>query len=113
MLLDSIFGVENFRNEIVWQRFNFHADAHRYGRVHDILLFYTKTDNYFWKTQYGEYKEKYKKSHFYNIDPVDGRNFRLSDSTAKGQGPLAILTENYCIHLTGHIGDGRKKTLTV
>jgi len=87
LLLDAIFGIENFRNEIIWQRFNFHADAHRYGRVHDILLFYTKTNNYYWKTQYGEYKEKYKKSHFYNVDPSNGRNFRLSDSTAKGQGP--------------------------
>ena len=86
IILDKIFGAKNFRNEIVWQRFNFHADAHRFGRVHDILLFYTKTDNYFWKTQYGEYKEKYKKSHFYNADS-DGRRYRLSDSTAKGQGP--------------------------
>jgi site-specific DNA-methyltransferase (adenine-specific) len=86
VVLDTIFGVENFRNEIVWQRFNFHADAHRYGKVHDILLFYTKTNDYYWKTQYGEYKEEYKESHFYSKDP-DGRRYRLSDSTAKGQGP--------------------------
>jgi len=87
IILDKVFGTNSFRNEIVWQRFNFHADAQRFGRVHDILLFYTKTSNYFWKTQYGEYKEEYKKSHFYNVDPSSGRRYRLSDSTAKGQGP--------------------------
>jgi DNA modification methylase len=87
IILDKIFDTKSFRNEIVWQRFNFHADAHRFGRVHDILLFYTKTSNYFWKTQYGEYKEEYKKSHFYNVDASNGRRYRLSDATAKGQGP--------------------------
>ena len=34
-LCDEIFGQENFRNEIVWKRFNFHADAGRFGRVTD------------------------------------------------------------------------------
>ena len=42
MLMDAVFGAWNFQNEIVWKRFNFHADAHRYGRVTDRILFYTK-----------------------------------------------------------------------
>lgn len=87
LVLDAIFGAQNFRNEIIWQRFNFHADAHRYGRVHDILLFYTKTNDYYWKTQYGEHKEKYKNSHFTQVDPSNGRIFRLDNASAKGQGP--------------------------
>lgn len=86
IILDTIFGVENFRNEIVWQRFTFHADAHRYGRVHDILLFYSKTDDYYWNTQYGEHKEKYKKSHFTQTDE-NGRAFRLDNAVGEGQGP--------------------------
>jgi site-specific DNA-methyltransferase (adenine-specific) len=86
MILDTIFGIENFRNEIVWQRFTFHADAKRYGRVHDILLFYSKTDNYYWKTQYGEHKEEYKKSHFTQKDE-NGRVFRLDNAVGEGQGP--------------------------
>src|SRR5829696_4721168 len=42
IVLDAIFGPTNFRNEIVWKRFNFHADAKRFGKVTDRLLFYTK-----------------------------------------------------------------------
>jgi len=86
IIMDLIFGAKNFRNEIIWQRFTFHADAQRYGRVHDILLFYTKTDEYYWKTQYGEHKEAYKKSHFTHTDP-NGRVYRLDNAIAKGQGP--------------------------
>ena len=44
IILDQIFGVENFRNEVIWKRFNFHADAKRYGRITDRLLFYTRSD---------------------------------------------------------------------
>ncbi len=43
IILDTIFGVENFRNEIIWQRTNAHNNkAKRFQRLHDIILFYTK-----------------------------------------------------------------------
>jgi hypothetical protein len=38
-VLDEVFGYQNFRNRIIWQRFNFHADAKRYGIVSDEILF--------------------------------------------------------------------------
>src|SRR5260370_15527438 len=46
LLMDAIFGPTNFRNDIIWKRFNFHADAKRFGRVTDRILFYTKSDSY-------------------------------------------------------------------
>ena len=84
IIMDLIFGAKNFRNEIVWQRFAFHADAHRFGRVHDVLLFYSKGDNYVWNTIYTDFKESYKESHFRyedekgiyrldNLNPPGGR----------------------------------------
>jgi site-specific DNA-methyltransferase (adenine-specific) len=85
LILDKIFGPKNFRNEIVWQRFTFHADAHRFGRVHDILLFYTKTDDYVWNTQFTSFKESYIKSHFTYED--EKGKYTLSDPVARGQGP--------------------------
>ena len=43
MLMDAIFlKPENFHNEIVWQKTNAHNTANQYGRIHDVLLFYTK-----------------------------------------------------------------------
>jgi len=50
-VLDDIFGVDNFLNEIVWQRFTFHADAKKYGTVHDTILFFSKGPNYEFQKQ--------------------------------------------------------------
>jgi site-specific DNA-methyltransferase (adenine-specific) len=66
IIIDSIFGVKNFRNEIVWQRATAHNMKSRYfPKIHDILLFYSKGDDYTWNNQYTEYSEaqlsRYKK----------------------------------------------------
>jgi DNA modification methylase len=42
LLLDAIFGPQNFANEIAWQRTNARTAAGRWPRVHDVLLFYAK-----------------------------------------------------------------------
>ncbi len=85
LLLDAIFGIKNFRNEIIWQRFNFHADAHRFGRVNDTILFYSKSDNYTWHTEHVDFKDSYLKSHFTKQD--EKGKYALSDPVARGQGP--------------------------
>jgi site-specific DNA-methyltransferase (adenine-specific) len=43
MILDTVFGPQNFRNEIVWKRTSGHNDAVGYGSVHDTILFYTRS----------------------------------------------------------------------
>ena len=43
IVLDSIFGKQNFRNEIVWHYYNGATTSNRfYGRKHDVILFYAK-----------------------------------------------------------------------
>ena len=42
IVMDSLFGKENFRNEIVWHYYNGSSNSKRnYARKHDILLFYS------------------------------------------------------------------------
>src|SRR5437762_982760 len=41
-LLDDVFGKDNYRNQIIWQRHGAHNDPEKYGIVHDSILFYTK-----------------------------------------------------------------------
>lgn len=46
IMLDEIFGSEQFRNELVWQRTSTKGDARRkFGAVHDVIFFYGKTAN--------------------------------------------------------------------
>jgi DNA modification methylase len=82
LMLDAIFGSENFRNEIVWKRTSGHSDANRFGRVHDTLLFYGRTDSVLWNPVHQEYDEGYLDVKYRNED--DRGKFRLSDLTAAG-----------------------------
>jgi len=87
-LCDEIFGVENFRNEIVWKRFNFHADARRYGRITDRLLFYTRSSTYTFNELRVPFSEEYVADKFTHVDE-SGRRFRLSDlNPPAGRGPV-------------------------
>ncbi|MCH9036795.1 MAG: site-specific DNA-methyltransferase, partial [Chloroflexi bacterium] len=49
VVMDTIFGKGNFRNEIVWRRTGSYNQPKRYGPIHDILLFYSKSNAYFFK----------------------------------------------------------------
>src|SRR6185312_6389656 len=52
VLLDAVFGPENFLNEVVWKRTSAHSSAKRWGPVHDILLFYAKSETFEWNPQF-------------------------------------------------------------
>lgn len=45
LMMDEIFGRENFRNEIIWHYRRWTAESKNYQAMHDVLLFYSKTDN--------------------------------------------------------------------
>ena len=46
VLMDGVFGADNFRNEIVWGYRTGGVSARYWPRKHDILLFYVKTNAY-------------------------------------------------------------------
>lgn len=83
-LPSNFFGADNFRNEIVWKRFNFRADGKKFGTVHDTLFLVTKSDQYTFEKPYVDLKPSYIKSHFRPDD--DGRLFRLDNLTAPAHG---------------------------
>jgi len=88
-IMDEVFGQEHFLNEIIWRRFTFHADAKRFGRVADRLLFYSKTDEYNFIQQRAPHKEEYKKSKFTHYDPVRKDYYRLDNlNPPAGRGPV-------------------------
>ncbi len=82
LLLDAVFGPTKFRNEITWKRTTAHSDSARYGANTDIILFYSKGDEWTWNTQFRDYDDKYV-ARFRNKDP-DGRAWSDYDLTAKG-----------------------------
>ena len=56
-LMDAIFGKENFRNEIIWCYSGGGIPRKDYPRKHDVILRYTKTDDYVFNVEYKPYGE--------------------------------------------------------
>ena len=83
IILDTIFGSKQFKNEIIWKRTSAHSDSATCGNAHDILLLYTKSNTFIWNKQYQAYDESYVQSHYRRVDK-DGRKYRTSDITAYG-----------------------------
>ena len=58
VMLDEVFEYRNFRNEIVWKRSHSRSSISKiFRRAHDVILFYTKGDDYIYNMQYRELSE--------------------------------------------------------
>jgi DNA modification methylase len=99
LLCDAIFGKERFLAEIIWKRSSAHNDAKQGrkqpGRIHDIILLYSKTDEWTWNWLYTAYDEEYTDSFYKHIEPETGRRYRLGDITAPGGADPAKRNPRY------------------
>lgn len=88
IMLDSIFGALNFRNEIIWNRHEGHSDAKRFGSVHDVILYYQKTEaagfNKIFVAYSPQQLKRYKKDEsgrFYKAENLTGAGWSENRST--------------------------------
>lgn len=68
IVMDTIFGKQNFRNEIVWKRKTSSASDKSIAKSHDIVFYYTKSDKFIFNQQYTAYSEDYIKSQYTHKD---------------------------------------------
>jgi DNA modification methylase len=84
ILMDKIFGENNFINEIIWQRTNAHGGGRTgFSRVHDVILFYSKSNKFVFNRQHTPYSEDYITT-FFKFKEPSGRVYRLGDATGAG-----------------------------
>ncbi|MFZ1087066.1 MAG: DNA methyltransferase [Terracidiphilus sp.] len=88
ILMDAVFGPQNFRTEIIWKRSSAHNDARQgrkqHGRIHDVILFYTKGIDWQWNSMYTKYNEKYISEFYKYVEENSGRRYRLDNLTGPG-----------------------------
>ena len=88
LLLDAAFGADKFRNEIVWKRTSAHSDTkqgrRQPGRIHDVILFYTKSDEWTWNPVHTKYDQDYADDFYRHVEPETGRRYTLGDLTGPG-----------------------------
>ncbi|MDO8751501.1 MAG: DNA methyltransferase [Dehalococcoidia bacterium] len=85
LVLDTIFGPGNFRNEIVWKRSSAHSDvgqgAKHMGRLHDIIFNYSKGDSYTSNRLFTPYDPSYLENFYRHVEAGTGRRYMLGDLT--------------------------------
>ena len=102
-LMDAIFGDGNFRNEIAWKRYGAHNDvgqgSKHFGRIHDTILSYGKSDTVTWNQVFIPLDEVYIKSTYRYVDEVTGRRFTTTPLT----GPGGSANGNPVFEWNGHV----------
>jgi len=86
IVLDTIFGAENFRNHITWKRTGAHSGAKKWGPISDNILFYTKSNDYVWNKVYRKYDQEYVKSFFRYEDERGSYGLVLLTGPGTSQG---------------------------
>jgi len=90
IILDTIFGVGNFRTEIIWKRSTAHSDTkqgrQQHGRIHDVVLFYTKSNTWTWNPVYLPYDLEYVDQFYSHVEEGTGRRYALDNLTAAKPG---------------------------
>ena len=83
LLCDAILHKDNFRSEIIWKRTSSHNSAKRFAPVHDVILMYSKTDDFVWNQVFQSYSEEYLEN-FYRFTDAKGR-YQVGDLTGAGK----------------------------
>ncbi|GHU78775.1 hypothetical protein FACS1894191_0150 [Clostridia bacterium] len=88
ILLDEVFGEDNFRNEIVWQKLKAaKKQAETFGNLHDTIFYYSKNgERYLHNKQHCEYSKALIDAHYSHTD-TDGRRYTDDSFTQTGRGP--------------------------
>jgi site-specific DNA-methyltransferase (adenine-specific) len=80
LVLDAVFGQKSYRNELIWKRGKgvSNTKTKQFPRNHDVIFFYTKTENNFYIRQFKEYSDVTLKA--FRFDDNDGRGkYRLQE----------------------------------
>ena len=100
LLMDAIFGRQNYRAEIVWKRTYAHNDTKQgrkqHGRIHDVVLFYTKSDAWTWNPVYMPHDKDYVDKFYKFVEEGTKRRYTLDNLTgpygaAKGNPSYEVM----------------------
>lgn len=88
LVLDALFGIGKFINEIVWKRSDAHSDAKQgarhFGRIHDVLLFYSKSGDHSFNQLYNPLPQSTMDKWYRHIEEGTGRRYNKADVTGPG-----------------------------
>jgi len=81
VMMDEIFGYENFRNEVVWHYFMGGKSPNMFGRKHDIILWYSKSD----KWTFNRLKHKRRLDYIPGLSAKSSTGEKIEETTGKDE----------------------------
>lgn len=88
LILDAVFGPTRYTNEVVWKRSDAHNDAKQgakhFGRIHDVLLYYRKSDSSPFNVIYKPLPSSTVEKWYRHVEEGTGRRFNKADVTGPG-----------------------------
>lgn len=105
LVLDSIFGKQNFRNEVIWERTRCPKKSRKLPRCHETIFYYNKGEKFTWNTPRHDFDINAQPPSNYTFDEEAERSYRLREVVATpslgGKSPMY-----------SYLGIGRKKPFT-
>jgi adenine specific DNA methylase Mod len=84
LLMDAVFGLQHFLNEIVWKPTRAHGSTRRFAPVHDTVLWYARSEEYAWYESRAEPNLDYIAEKFRKVDETTARRFQGISLTGAG-----------------------------
>lgn len=93
LVLDEIFGNDNFINEITWRRSNSHNDGNKFGIITDTIFLYSKSEKYTFNKIFTPRTDEETEEEYTQIDKATGKRYKSISMNAAGQGESRIFGE--------------------
>ncbi len=90
LLCDALFVPQggDYKNELTWRRYGTHNDvgqgSKHYGRIHDIIFYYTKSSTVIWNQIFTPLDPKYIETTYSSIDEETGKRYTTTPMTGPG-----------------------------
>ena len=109
ILMDEIFGEDNFVNDITWKRQTSSGfkGKNAMGKNHDNILLYCKGEDFIYNTQYLPYSDDYIEQRFSHKEIINGKEYRFKDAflgTATTDATIEQLKRDNKIYYTSSGG---------
>ena len=88
LLIDAVFGTQNFRSEITWKRTSAHSDSKTWSSVADTIFYYVrdKSIGFIWNPEHQKHSDELIESKYRNVD-ADGRRYMLDNMRSPNPRP--------------------------
>ena len=86
LVMDEVFGKDNFRNEIIWRRSYSHNDGNKFGIITDTIFWFSKSSQWIYNKAFIPRTDEETTKEYPYIDEVTGKRYKSVSMNAAGQG---------------------------